>query len=326
MQITYLRFRIFQHARYLFKMSINIIQNTTGYCNPSVSILTTGWTITGIYASHESCNSGLIKSQNALGIIVGHQYVIKYTVDNYSSGQVYAILGGTTGTARTANDTYTETLTCTTTAQLSFFSDGGLRISLLSFYDVADGLVNGTTVCFNEKYNRWTPEYSFIPELMIKFIDDLFSIKNGQLWMHNQNPIVNNFYGVQYSSKITFIVNQDYQREKIYYNFRLDAKGNWYMPNITTPISNQFPNGMLTQLKKNNFKLIDNKLRADLLNDVSDPNFATISDPVQRRLAALFGGRKMQGGWLIVDLVCDDTSMHEISSVEVYYTDIFRDI
>jgi len=83
---------------------------------------------------------------------------------------------------------------------------------------------------------------------------------------------------------------------------------------------------MLSQLKKNNFKLVDNKLWADILNDVNDPNFAGISDPTQRRLDALFGGRKMQGGWLVVDLECQDTQYHEISSVQTYFVETERSI
>ena len=70
--------------------------------------------------------------------------------------------------------------------------------------------------------------------------------------------------------------------------------------------------------------MIDGKLWADILNDINNPNFATIVDPVQRRLKALFGGRKLQGGWLVVELQCNDATKAEISSCEVYYTDVMR--
>jgi hypothetical protein len=307
-------------------MSLTIIQNTTGFINAPVAATDTGWSIDGQYAIHGSCVSGKIISLTDFGLVVGTDYVFTYTVDSYSSGGVKILAGDNNGTNRTANGTYTQTLTQSSDTTLSFFSDGSLRISLLKFYDLLLGPQSAQVISFFDKANKWTADYEYENDTMAKFIDSFVSWKQGELWVHNTNPIQNNLYGDQYSSKLTIIVNPEYQKEKLYYNFRLDAVGKWYMPAISTPDSNQFPNGMLSQLKKNNFKLIDNKLWSSILNDVNDPNFATISDPTQRRLDALFGGRKMQGGWLIVDLECQDTQYHEISSVESYYITTERSI
>lgn len=305
---------------------LTIIQNQIGYINPSVASADTGWSIGEGSAIHQACNSGFITALTNFGLIVGRQYVFIFPVSNYSSGEVHIIAGTQVGTNRTANGTYTETLTQTGNTGLSFFSDGNLSIDALSFYDLLLGPQSAQVISFFDKANKWTSDYQYENDTMAKFIDSFVSWKNGGLWVHNTNPVQNNLYGTQYSSKITIVINPEYQKEKIFYNFRMDAVGKWYMPSITTPDSNQFPNGMLTQLKKNNFKLIDNKLFAEILNDVNDPNFAGISDPTQRRLDALFGGRKMQGGWLIVDLQCDDSTYQEISSVEAYYIETSRSI
>jgi len=307
-------------------MALQIIQNTDGFINAPIAATATGWSVDGQYAQHVSCNSGKIIALTDFGLVVGRDYVFTYTVDNYVSGQVWVNAGTQDGINRTANGTYTETITQTGNTSLSFYSDGTLRISMLKFYDLLLGPQSAQVISFFDKANKWTADYEYENDTMAKFIDSFVSWKNGNLWVHNTNPVQNNFYGDQFSSKLTIIVNTEYQREKLFYNFRLDAVGRWYMPAISTPDSNQFPNGMLSQLKKNNFKLIDNKLWADLLNDVNDPNFAGISDPTQRRLAALFGGRKMQGGWLIVDLQCDDTDYHEISSVSTYFIETERSI
>ncbi len=306
--------------------SLTIIQNQTGYINAPVAATSQGWEISDGYASHDSCQSGYILSLSDFGLVVGRAYVFTYTVDNYLSGGVKIYAGTQAGTNRTAAGTFTETLTVTISAQIKFYSDGTLRVGTLKFYDLLTGEKPAEVVSFFDKANKWTADYEYENDTMAKFIDSFISWKDGELWVHNTNPIQNNLYGDQYSSKLTIIVNPEYQREKIYYNFRMDAVGRWYMPSISTPDSNQFPNGMLTELKKNNFKLIDNKLWAEILNDTTDPNFATVSDPVQRRLDALFGGRKMQGGWLIVDLQCGDTAYHEISSIETYYIQTERSI
>jgi hypothetical protein len=307
-------------------MSLTIVQNKTGFVNAPVAATDTGWSISEGFGVHVACQSGSITSLTNFGLVIGRQYIFTYTVDQLTSGEVHILAGTAAGTNRTTNGTFTQTLTQTGDTTLSFFSDGNLRISAIKFYDLLLGPQDAQVISFFDKANKWTADYQYSNDVMAKFIDSFVSWKDGALWVHNTNPIQNNLYGVQYSSKITIIVNVDYQKEKLYYNFRMDAVGNWYMPSISTPDSNQFPNGMLTQLKKNNFKLIDNKLWSSILNDVNDPNFATISDPTQRRLAALFGGRKMQGGWLIVDLQCDSTEYHEISSISTYYTDVYRDI
>lgn len=306
--------------------NLQIIQNQTGYVNVPVAATLTGWVISSGYASHDSCQSGIIKSLTNFGLVVGRQYRFTYTVSNRLSGGVQIFAGTLGGTNRTTNGTFTETLTQTGNTTISWFSDGTLRISGVKFYDLLTGEHVAEVVSFHDRENKWTADYEYENDFMAKFIDSFITWKDGRLWVHNTNPIQNNLYGVQYSSKLTIVVNPVYQKEKIFYNFRLDAVGRWYMPSITTPDSNQFPNGMLSQLKKNNFKLKDNKLFADILSDVNDPNFATVSDPVQRRLDALFGGRKMQGGWLIVDLQCDSTDYHEVSSIESYYVETHRGI
>lgn len=307
-------------------MSLTIVQNATGFVNVPIAATDTGWSISDGYAVHGACVSGFIIALTNYNLVVGRQYVFSFPVDQLTSGGVQLYAGTTAGTNRTANGTYTETLTLATNTTLKFFSDGNLRVGTFSFYDLLLGPQSAQVVSFFDKANKWTADYEYANDTMTKFIDSLISWQNGGLWVHNNNPVQGNLYGVQYSPKITLIVNIEYQKEKLFYNFRMDAVGNWYMPSITTPPSNQFPNGMFGQLKKNNFKLIDNKLYADILSDINDPNFATITDPVQRRLSALFGGRKMQGGWLIIDLQCDDSTFSEISSIETYYTDVYKSI
>jgi hypothetical protein len=300
-------------------MSLIVTQNQIGYVDPATSALDTGWTISSIYAVHQSCNSGFIKSITSLGLIVGHQYTITYTVSDYISGGVKVVCGADNGVNRTANGTYTETLTCTTIPQLSFFSDGALKISLLSFYDVEDGSSSGTTITFNEGANQWGSDQPFHPEFMIKFLDQFLTVKNGQVWLHDSNPVRGNFYGQDNPAEVIFIVNKDYKIDKLFYNLRINGKGKWYAPDITIPSTNQFPNGMLSRLKKNNVQQIDGKLWAEILKDITDPNFATSTE-----LDSLFNGRMLQGPWMILHLKCDDTGAVDLSAIDTYFDYVNR--
>jgi len=103
---------------------------------------------------------------------------------------------------------------------------------------------------------------------------------------------------------------------------RLDSTGGWYVASMITQPDDQFPNGMMTQMTKSNMKVIDGKRWADILRDMTDPNFSSISDPSIRAAVALFQGRMMQGGWTIVTLQCDDTTPATLISAEAYYIDV----
>jgi len=64
---------------------------------------------------------------------------------------------------------------------------------------------------------------------MVKLNNRFFSIKDGQLWLHNDetNPIRNNFYGVQYNSKITPVINEANSEDKIFKTLALESTHPW---------------------------------------------------------------------------------------------------
>jgi hypothetical protein len=82
-----------------------------------------GWTISGGYGVASSCSTAI--SQNAAYTIVqGRSYTVTYTVSSFSAGTVTASIGGTAGTARSANGTYTETIVAGSTQAIAFTGAG----------------------------------------------------------------------------------------------------------------------------------------------------------------------------------------------------------
>ena len=274
-----------------------------------------GWVFSGGKAIHSACNSGLI-SKRDIATVAGVSYTIEFTVADYSSGLVYASIGGVQGASISSNGTVKQTIVAANTGGISFFSDGNLTLSAVS---ISTGSNEGITFAFNENADKWVTYYSYQPEMMAKFINSFFCFKNGELWEHNVNPLRNNFFGVQYTSKVRFVSNKDHKKEKLWYNLRLDSKGDWKAPTLITAANDLFPKGMTSRLKKANFKSIDGKLWADILRDQKDPAFTV-------ELDALFKGRKMQGAYLVIELECADTTEAKLTSVEVYYTEIERSI
>lgn len=64
---------------------------------------------------------------------------------------------------------------------------------------------------------------------MCRLNNRFYTIKNGQVHLHNDrdNPVRNNFYGVQYGSSVTDIFNQNPQDDKILKNLVIEGNVPW---------------------------------------------------------------------------------------------------
>ena len=83
--------------------------------------------------------------------------------------------------------------------------------AILGSYDEASGSYNislsgDESVAFKEGVNGWTSRFSFVPEAAISLNNDYYTMKNGELWVHN-NATRSNFYGTQANSTVTPIFN-----------------------------------------------------------------------------------------------------------------------
>jgi hypothetical protein len=87
--------------------------------------------------------------------IVGHSYVVTYTVANRSAGTVRVKIGGVAGTVRSADGTYAETLVATSVGELQFIPtatfDG--EISAVTVTDVASDLKTLTAKAICDRIN-----------------------------------------------------------------------------------------------------------------------------------------------------------------------------
>lgn len=287
----------------------NILQNQSFTFSPAVEVRDTGWSLSGGKAIHVPCNSGTINSINNLGLEIGKTYTVTYEISGYSSGTVQLFMGTTAGTVRTANGVYTESLLCAGSAEISFFSDGGLTIEdNLSFFDSAD-IDNAVTIAFfdgEESGNirkKWTTYYSYEPEMMIKFINNFFTIKDGALWMHNVNPIYNNFYGEQFQSKVQFYDNLNPTQQKLYFSMRQEATTPWVAQDFgdisIIPVMGRKSFGMSSRLRKNNFKNYQGSFFADFMRNAADSRF-------EDDITSLYKGEPLRGRYMELLLTNSD--------------------
>lgn len=84
------------------------------------------------------------------------------------------------------------------------------------------------TLSHSEKSQGWTSFWSYMPDGMLRLNNRFYTIKDGQLYLHNEDTGVrNNFYGVQHSSKIVFFFNEANSEDKIFKNMILEGNSAW---------------------------------------------------------------------------------------------------
>lgn len=115
------------------------------------------------------------------------------------------------------------------------------------------------TVTYDEKVKGFTSFHSFIPEMMVGMNNDFFSFKDGNLHIHNsENVPRNNFYGEQHTSKVTTIINDESQSDKIFktvvqessHPWSVKAKTNYTESELTEQEFNQRESRFYAYLRK----------------------------------------------------------------------------
>jgi len=85
------------------------------------------------------------------------------------------------------------------------------------------------TLTFSEDNHGWTSFWSYAPDGMCSVDNRFYSIKNGQLYLHNEtdNPVPNTFYGVYSPSKLVFYFNEDPTNDKIFKTIEIEGTHAW---------------------------------------------------------------------------------------------------
>lgn len=86
----------------------------------------------------------------------------------------------------------------------------------------------GVTITFDEKNNGWTSFHSWEPDAMARLKNRLYSVKDGQLWVH-EDPSTdkNKFYGVQYDTWVETIINDASNDVKVFKTINTESSSAW---------------------------------------------------------------------------------------------------
>ena len=104
--------------------------------------------------------------------------------------------------------------------------------------------VEAETLNFKEEVQGWTSFASYIPEQGISINDEFYTFKNGEIWQHD-NETRNNYYGVQYNSKVKVVFNEMPDMIKTFKTLNYEGTQAYWQQNLTDSeyYNNQTVNG-----------------------------------------------------------------------------------
>lgn len=109
------------------------------------------------------------------------------------------------------------------------------------------------TLSHSEKSKGWTSFWSYVPELMLKLNNRFYSIKNGQLNIHNEDiGEANTFYGIKYPSKVNMIINELGSEDKIFKTIVLEGNRPWDVA-VATNLANSTIKSTEFQLRESRY-------------------------------------------------------------------------
>lgn len=84
------------------------------------------------------------------------------------------------------------------------------------------------TLAFYGRIDGWVSFYSYVPDMMVRMNGDMYSFKNGELYLHHSDNVPrNNFYGVQYTSWVEIVFNMDPSIDWVYKNIYQESNAPW---------------------------------------------------------------------------------------------------
>tara|TARA_R100000742_G_C4279530_1_gene104352 strand:- start:2734 stop:3525 length:792 start_codon:yes stop_codon:yes gene_type:complete len=89
------------------------------------------------------------------------------------------------------------------------------------------------TLTYSETVKGWPSFYSYFPDYIMGMNQYLYTFKGGSLYRHNTNPIRNRYYGVNYSSSMTSVFNQEPTTVKVFKTIELESDDSWDITMIT---------------------------------------------------------------------------------------------
>ena len=108
------------------------------------------------------------------------------------------------------------------------------------------------TISYTLEGRGWNSFHSFIPDMMVGMNSNLYTFKDGELYLHNSNNTRNRYYGVDYPSEITTVINVAPSEVKLFNTIGLESNEAWDCT-LTTDLNSGFITDTFFEEKEGDF-------------------------------------------------------------------------
>ena len=184
-----------------------IIQDTPLEINFNELLNDRGWEINGDTAIHYSCNVNNELKLVTYNIEPNVNYIVSFKIVEMSSSPSLSIGFDTPlYTYTTPQEVSILVSTIDSGKKLTLWGSGYIELKVLNIQKEGDtNRTDGTeTITWSEKTNRWVSFRSYRPEKGFSMFTDMFTYMNGNLWVHREGDVRNNFYNQQFKTRVKF--------------------------------------------------------------------------------------------------------------------------
>lgn len=89
------------------------------------------------------------------------------------------------------------------------------------------------TLTYSETVKGWPSFYSYFPDFIKGMNQYLYTFKGGNLYRHNTGTIRNQYYGINYPSRVTSVFNAEPTTVKVFKTIELESDSRWSIDLVT---------------------------------------------------------------------------------------------
>ena len=119
------------------------------------------------------------------------------------------------------------------------------------------------TLTYSSDEKGWTSFHSYKPEWMIGMNSYFYTFYRGEIYKHYSNTVRNNYYGAQYTSKITPIFNSHPTDNKMFKTVGIESDAAWDTT-ITTDLSTGFMSASQFNLREGDYYTYIRRVAGDI--------------------------------------------------------------
>jgi len=177
-------------------------------------------------------------------------------------------------------------------------------------FDILD--YQAKTMVYDLMSNTWRGSYSFCPEGFATLQNQLYSFKNGQLYLHNQANNQCNFYGEQFKAKVMPVSNMFPSVPKVYNAIAIESN---VAPNYVY-FYNDYPYQQISDLVDYQFRSLEGVWNAAILRNIIQPT--ATGNTVDSRLT----GEKMRNVamWIMVEFAPTGSNVTNLKYINIQFT------